>query len=97
MERWSSEKWEQYKAQWESEHPDDKPEKTRFQIMCEFMKEKYENETEEMKERCEEYRKSKKDESPAPAESVQNWYTDSLGSVGVVYCLSWRRRKMVMP
>jgi hypothetical protein len=63
--------WEQYKTQWESDHPNEKPEKTRFQIMCEFMKAKYETETAEMKQRCEEYRQSLKDESPAPADSVE--------------------------
>ena len=65
--------WAQYKAQWVSEHTDTKkPEKTRFQIMCEFMKEKYEEQTEEMKERCEEYRKlSVKGETPVPVDSIQ--------------------------
>jgi len=47
-------KWKQYKEEWESEHPNEKPPKTRFEIMNEFMKEKFAAETEEMKSRCEE-------------------------------------------
>lgn len=37
---------------------------TRFQMMVEFMKEKYNQETPEMKVRCEEYRRCCRDESP---------------------------------
>ena len=58
------EKWEIYCKEWVSEHPNSKPPKTRFQIMAEFMKEKYAEETPAMKAECEEYRKSH-NESPA--------------------------------
>jgi hypothetical protein len=46
-----------YKNEWQSEHPNEKPGKTRFEIMVEFMKAKFKEENEEMKRRCEEYRK----------------------------------------
>jgi hypothetical protein len=43
------EEWGKYKEEWMSEHPNEKSSKTRFTIMNEFIKEKYENETNEMK------------------------------------------------
>ena len=58
--------WEIYKAEWESQNPSEKPPKNRFTIMVEFMKEKFNNETEEMKLRCEEYRQTRKSDSPVP-------------------------------
>lgn len=65
--------WEKYKARWEVENPDEKPPKKRLQIMVEFMKEKFKNETEEMKARCEEYRVARKEsESPDPDESEED-------------------------
>ena len=57
------EEWDRYTKEWVSKHPNEKPPKTRFELMIEFVKEKYENETEEMKERCEEFRKTLKEES----------------------------------
>ena len=48
--------WETYKVEWEVEYPKEKPPKSQFQIMNEFIKEKYNNETDEMKEKCEDYR-----------------------------------------
>jgi hypothetical protein len=48
--------WSEYKNAWTSKHPDEKPPKNRFQIMIEFMKQKFEMESEDMKIRCEEYR-----------------------------------------
>ena len=62
------EAWATYKTEWEAEHPNEKPPKKRIQIMVEFMKEKYKNETVEMKARCEEYRQARKD-SPVPSQS----------------------------
>ena len=68
--------WSEYKEAWTIEHPNEKPEKGRFQIMVEFIKQKFNEETEEMKRECEEYRKPEKREelSPAPvkAESAVN-------------------------
>ena len=58
------EKWDTYRTEWISDHPDSKPPKSRFQMMVEFMKEKYAEETPEMKAECEEYRKNRCDESP---------------------------------
>ena len=58
------EKWDTYRAECISEHQDSKPPKSRFQMMVEFTKEKYAEETPEMKAECEEYRKSWPDESP---------------------------------
>jgi len=58
--------WAEYKIQWEAEHPDEKPEKTRFQIMNDFMKEKYAQATPEVLKQVEDYRKKVKDESPVP-------------------------------
>lgn len=37
--------------------------------MVEFMKEKYKNEMEEMKQQCEEYWQAHKSESPVPGDS----------------------------
>ena len=45
--------WAKYKLEWESQHPSEKPLKNWFTIMVEFMKDKFQNETEEMKLRCE--------------------------------------------
>jgi hypothetical protein len=57
--------WNTYRKEWISKHPNEKPPKTRFQIMFEFMRDKYAQETPEMKAECEEYRRSRRDESPA--------------------------------
>ena len=40
-------------------------------MMVEFMKEKYDQETPEMKARCEEYRRSLRDESPVASEDAE--------------------------
>ena len=72
--KWKAEvdkEWMEYKTQWESEHPGEEPPKKRFAIMNEFLKEKYKNESDEMKERCEEFRRSLKEESPEKAHSTQ--------------------------
>ena len=61
--------WKRYKEEWESEHPNEKPPKTRFEIMNAFMKEKFESETEGMKISCEEYRRGLKEETPVPGNS----------------------------
>ena len=50
--------------EWISKHPDSKPPKSQFQMMVEFMKEKYAEETPEMKAECEEYQKNQHDKSP---------------------------------
>ena len=60
--------WVRYTKEWESEHPNEKPPKTRFTIMNEFLKEKLSNETDEMKARCEEYRLGKEESSVAVGE-----------------------------
>ena len=57
------EEWEKYKQEWASDHPDEEPMKSWFQIIIEFMKVKYEGETEDMKDHCEEYRKTLMEES----------------------------------
>jgi len=59
--------WVEYKTQWESEHPDEKPEKTRFEIMNDFMKEKFTQATPEILKQVEDYRKKVKEESPVPS------------------------------
>jgi hypothetical protein len=64
------EEWEKYKREWASEHPNKNPPKKRFTIMVEVMKEKFKHESEEMKQRCEDYRKSRKLESPVPNDSI---------------------------
>jgi len=62
--------WSEYKDAWEAEHPNEKPPKNRFQIMIEFMKQKFETEPEDMKIRCEEYRATRQLEaSPDPDKS----------------------------
>lgn len=60
------EEWTRYKNEWELQNSTEKPPKNRFMIMVDFIKEKFKNETEEMKLRCEEYRQARKSESPAP-------------------------------
>ena len=47
--------WNDYKLAWASKNPNEKTPKNRFQIMIEFMKEKYAEETNKMKEHCEVY------------------------------------------
>ena len=72
--KWKTEvdkEWKEYKNQWEADHPGEDPPKGRFVIMTEFMREKYRNESEEMKERCEQYRRSLKEENPGLAQSLQ--------------------------
>jgi len=61
--------WASYKMEWELQNPSEKPPKNRFTIMVEFMKEKFKNETEEMRLYCEEYRKARKSETPVPNDS----------------------------
>jgi len=78
--RWKSSvntAWNDYKEAWAAEHPDDKkPPKNHFQIMVDFMKDKFTTETEEMKQRCEEYQTAcqleKASPSPATPESTRN-------------------------
>ena len=41
--------WAKYKLEWESQNPSEKPPKNWFTIMAELMKDKFQNETEEMK------------------------------------------------
>jgi hypothetical protein len=59
--------WLAYKNQWDAEHPNEKPEKTRFTIMMDFMKEKLAAETPGMKAKVEEHRQKVKKESESPA------------------------------
>jgi retron-type reverse transcriptase len=61
--------WGEYKLEWELAHPKETLPKKRFTFMVEFMKEKYKNETDEMKQKCEEYRKARKSETPGPSDS----------------------------
>jgi hypothetical protein len=61
--------WARYKMEWELQNQSEKPPKNRFTIMVEFMKDKFKNETEEMKLRCEEYRQARKSETPVPNDS----------------------------
>ena len=72
---WKSEvdrEWKEYQIEWESEHPGEDPPKGRFVIMNEFMREKFKNESEEMKERCEQYRRSLKEGNIAQTDSLQS-------------------------
>ena len=68
--------WLAYKNAWLTEHPKEKPPKNRFQIMIEFIKEKFEQETDEVKEECKEYRKRHWAEAAMPdpekPDSLQN-------------------------
>lgn len=69
--------WMAYKNTWMAEHPaEEKPPKNRFQIMIEFMKEKFEMETDEMKNRCKEFRMKRQLEATSPdpekPEAVRN-------------------------
>ena len=64
--------WTEYQKAWKSEHLNVKPEKSRFQIMVEFMKAKFQEEDDKMKDLCEKYRKpeTREEVSPAPVKSV---------------------------
>jgi len=48
-------RWTAYQEEWAIEHPDEKPPKGQFQIMVEFMKEKYTGETAKVRAECKEY------------------------------------------
>ena len=67
--------WSEYPKAWKAEHTTEKPEKTRFQIMVEFMKQKYNEETEEMKKKCEEYERPE-DHDPTPIKSEPDINSD---------------------
>jgi hypothetical protein len=71
--------WIDYKKAWEDEHPDRKPEKTRFQIMVEFVKAKFEEEDEEMKIKCNDYQK------PVGRNAIGLEPVDSVSSVNHEY------------
>ena len=49
------ERWTAYHEGWALEHPDEKPPKCWFQIMVDFMKEKYTGETPKIRVECKEY------------------------------------------
>ena len=55
--------WAEYKLEWEATHPDEKPEKTRFEIMNEFMKDKFTEASPETFKEVEDYRQKLKDDS----------------------------------
>ena len=61
--------WSEYVAKWRTENPDGKPEKTRLVYLMEFMKEKLATESDGVKKTVEEYRLSRKEESPTPMDS----------------------------
>jgi len=56
--------WEEYTTIWAKENPGQPLIKTRFEFMNAFVKEKFEAETPEMKERVEEYRREMIAKSP---------------------------------
>jgi hypothetical protein len=60
--------WGDYVAKWKTENPDEKLAKTRLVFLMEFMKEKLAAESDAVKKEVEDYRLSKKDESPAPVD-----------------------------
>jgi ABC-type transport system involved in cytochrome c biogenesis ATPase subunit len=47
--------WEEYKVAWIRDNPEQPLDKTQFKFMASFMREKYENETPEVKTKVEEY------------------------------------------
>ena len=70
--QWKTEvdkEWKEYKIKWESEHPGEDPPKGRFAIMNKFMREKYKNESDNMKECCKQYHRALKDGIPAKLEA----------------------------
>lgn len=66
--------WDAYKAKWNKDHPGAPIDKTRFVFMVEFMKAKLEEETDEMKKRCEKYREpdARKAMMPKPVDTAVN-------------------------
>jgi hypothetical protein len=63
--------WETYKTEWESKNLDEKPPKSRLQLMNEFMREQYKATDEDMKKQCEAYRRSRKESSVAPGSEAE--------------------------
>ena len=68
--------WSTYKSMWTTEHPEEKLPKSRFQIMIEFIKEKFEQESDEVKKQCEDYRRTRQVKAATPdpdkPDSVKN-------------------------
>jgi hypothetical protein len=56
--------WEEYTTKWKIENPGQAPNKTRFELMNVFIREKYENETTEKKEEVEVYRQKMQEKPP---------------------------------
>ena len=68
--------WSMYKSTWTTEHPEEKLPKSQFQIMIEFIKEKFEQESDEVKKQCEDYRRTRQVKAATPdpdkPDSVKN-------------------------
>jgi hypothetical protein len=64
--------WAEYKIEWVASHPDEKPEKTRFEIMNEFMKERFAQATPEILKEVEDYRQKVKYETGLSPEDTTN-------------------------
>jgi len=67
-----NEGWDEYQKTWQEVHPDEKMTMTRFEYMNTFIKEKYDNETPEMKAKVEAHRSEMKDEGDSPGPDQQN-------------------------
>jgi hypothetical protein len=88
--------WANYKSNWAAENPNEKPPKTRFQIMIEFIKEKFEAETEEMKTRCEEYRVARQHEAASP-DPVKSDSARNIAFQEYVCPFDQKRRSLLSP
>ena len=61
--RWKKvvdEEWEKYKSEWEDEKPGVEPDETRFTFITSFMRQKYQEETEEVREDVKKHREELK-------------------------------------
>jgi hypothetical protein len=62
--------WAEYKTKWESEHPDEKPAKTRFEVMNDFIKEKFAQASPEVLKEVEEFRKTLREETADQTDNI---------------------------
>jgi hypothetical protein len=56
------EEWEKYKIEWEAKNPGEDPDETRFTFMASFMRQKYQDESEEVQENVKKRREEMKAE-----------------------------------
>lgn len=79
--KWKStinEQWAERTKEWKKNNPDTKMKETRFTFMNNFIKEKFKNETEEVKKEVEEYRRKKAEEVPDNINKIYQRFVSCL-------------------